>query len=72
MAKINNVSTPKSSFMSVQKDTSIILDCMLKNTRLNKLLYYTTPDALKCPSLTEEETISFLLPNITKAYAKIC
>ena len=47
MAKINNVSTPKSSFMSVQKDTSIILDCMLKNTRLKKLLYYTTPDALK-------------------------
>ena len=64
MAKINNVSTPKSSFMSVQKDTSIILDCMLKNTRLKKLLYYTTPDALKCPSLTEEETISLVERNI--------
>ena len=35
MAKINNVSTPKSSFMSVQKDTSIILDCMaLKDQNL--------------------------------------
>lgn len=64
MAKINNVSTPKSSFMSVQKDTSIILDCMLKNTRLKKLLYYTTPDALKRPSLTEEETISLVERNI--------
>ena len=44
---------PRSSFMSVEKDLTIITDQMIKDTRLTKLLYYTTNDALKRPNLTE-------------------
>ena len=36
--RINNYQIPKSSFLSVEKDLSIITDWMLKNKRLKKLL----------------------------------
>ena len=32
---------PKSSFLSTEKDTSIIVNMMMKNDRLKKMLYYT-------------------------------
>nr|DAJ96829.1 MAG TPA: hypothetical protein [Caudoviricetes sp.] len=37
---------------------SIIVDKMLSNERLKKLLFYTTKDAYKKPNLSEEETLS--------------
>ena len=48
--KIENYQVPKSSFLSAEKDMSIIVDGMLKNQRLAKLLHYTTPDCLERPN----------------------
>lgn len=47
---------PKSSFISIEKDMGMIVDMMLKNDRLKKLLYYTTKDCLSKPNLTDEQT----------------
>ena len=56
--KIENYQFNRSSFLSVEKDMSIIVDKMLSNERLKKLLFYTTKDAYKKPNLSEEETLS--------------
>lgn len=53
--RIENYQEPKSSFLSAEKDMSIIVDGMLKNQRLMKLLHYTTPDCLNKPNLSAEE-----------------
>jgi hypothetical protein len=39
-------SYPNSGFLSMEKDMSLIVNLILKNERLKKLLYYTTPDCL--------------------------
>lgn len=62
--KIENYQFPKSSFLSVDKDYGIIFKWMLKNNRFKKLLYYTTPDCLDRPNLTEEESIGLFDKNI--------
>ena len=36
---------------------NIIVDMIMKNDRLKKLLYYTTRDCMSRPNLTEDETI---------------
>ena len=46
---------PKSSFISIEKDMGMIIDMMLKNNRLKKLLYYTTKDCLNKSNLTQEQ-----------------
>lgn len=61
---IKNYKEPQSSFMSVEKDLTIITDKMIQDKRLKKLLYYTTKDALKHKDLTEEQTLQVLLNNI--------
>jgi hypothetical protein len=48
---------PKSSFLSMDKDMGIIVDMIMKNDRLKKMLHYTTKDCLDKPKLTEDETI---------------
>ena len=50
-------SYPKSSFLSTEKDTSIIVNMMMKNDRLKKMLYYTSRDCLSRPKLTEDQTL---------------
>ena len=55
--KIQNYTYPKSSFLSAEKDMNIIVDRIMKNDRLKKMLYYTTRDCLDKPKLTEDETI---------------
>lgn len=50
----------KSSFLSVDKDLSLIVNKLLKNDKLCKLLYYTQPDYLKANDLTMKEKISML------------
>lgn len=50
----------KSSFLSVEKDLSQITEKILKNDKLLKLLYYTQPDCLKAPNLTQVEKMSLL------------
>lgn len=65
MARIHHVEKPVSSFLSVDKDTDLIISKMLKNDRLKRLLYYPKKDCItnasgECPNLTEEETISLV------------
>ena len=62
--RIDGYHIPKSSFLSMEKDTGIIINEILKNNRLKKLLYYTTSDAMEKPNLTEDETLSLLGTNI--------
>lgn len=62
--KIENYHFPKSSFLSVDKDMSIITDYLMKNDRLKKLLHYTTKDCLDRPRLTDDETLGLFGKNI--------
>lgn len=62
--KIETYQYPKSSFLSVEKDMSLITSYLLKNERLKKLLFYTTPDCLNKPQLSDAETISLIHKNI--------
>lgn len=63
--KIINYITPKSSFLSINKDLDIIINRMLKNDRLQKLLYYTgNDDPLKEKDLTEDQQQELIENNI--------
>ncbi len=62
--KIERFSLPHSSFLSMEKDMSIITDKILSCDRLKKLLYYTSPDALDRPSLTIEQSNELFGKNI--------
>ena len=55
---------PESSFLTMEKDLGKIADLIFKNERLQKLLYYTTPDALSRPRLTEEQKSELFGKNI--------
>lgn len=57
-------SYPKSSFLSTEKDMSIIVNTMLKNNRVKKMLYYTSRDCLERNNLTEDETLELFGKNI--------
>ena len=45
--KIDRTKALKSSFLSIEKDMGLIMQEMLKNERLKKLLFYTSADALE-------------------------
>lgn len=62
--KIERFKVPKSSFLSVEKDLSIIVKEMFKNSRLQKLLHYETPNALNMPELSEEDKLALFGKNI--------
>ena len=62
--KIEGYQFPKSSFLSVEKDMSIIFNTLIKNDNLKKYLYYTTKDCLDRPNLTEKETLGLFGKNI--------
>ena len=53
--KIKTLELPKSSFLSVDKDLSIICDKIANNKRLQKYLYYTTDNPLIEADLTNKE-----------------
>ena len=55
---------PKSSFLSMEKDLSLITNMIVRNPRLNKLLYYTTNDALNRPAVSEENILDMFGKNI--------
>ena len=61
---IKGVNLPESNFLAIEKDLEIIVDLILNNKRIQKLLYYTSPDALSKPNLTEEQTVSLINRNI--------
>ena len=62
--RIDNVKMPKSSFLSMEKDTSLIVNKMLDNPRLKRLLYYTSKDALNRPNLNEDQSLDLINKNI--------
>ena len=62
--KIDGVKTPKSSFLSMEKDMNLIVNKMFKNERLKRLLYYTSRDALNKPNVTADQTIELIKKNI--------
>ncbi len=62
--KIQTYTYPKSSFLSTEKDMNIIVQTMMKNERLKKMLHYTTKDCLSKPNLTEDETLELFGKNI--------
>lgn len=62
--KVENYRQPKSSFLSPEKDLGILTNLFLKNQRLKKLLYYTVPDALDRPALTEDQSLELFQKNI--------
>ena len=51
---------PKSSFLSTDKDLSLIIKKILGNQRLLKLLYYTQKDCLDAKDLTSEQIFSMI------------
>lgn len=57
-------SYPKSSFLSVEKDMNIIVNMIMKNERLKKLLHYTTRDCMQKRNLTEDESLDLFGKNI--------
>lgn len=62
--KIDGYKPPKSSFLSVEKNMEILIDKISKNKRIQRLLYYTTPDALDRPNLTDEQMVELFGKNI--------
>lgn len=62
--KIQSYTYPKSSFLSAEKDMSIIVDRIMKNERLKKMLYYTSRDCLNKPNVPEDETYEMFGKNI--------
>ena len=56
--KIDSYHPPKSSFLSINKDMKLLVDKIIANERLCKLLYYTDSEALNKPKLTDEQKIS--------------
>lgn len=55
---------PKSAFLSTEKDMSIIVNMIMKNDRLKKMLYYTSRDCLSKPALSEDQTLDLFGKNI--------
>ena len=52
--------TRYSSFASVEKTLSLVVERLLKNDRLKRLLYYTDKHALSLPRLNQEQGYSLL------------
>ena len=57
-------SYPKSSFLSAEKDMGLIVDMIMKNERLKKMLHYTTRDCLSKPNLSQAESLELFGKNI--------
>lgn len=62
--KLMTYQYPKSSFLSIDKDANIIMDMVLKNDNLKRMLHYTSRDCLKKPALTEDESLELFNKNI--------
>lgn len=53
--KRNQYEYPKSSFLGIAKDTAIIINKILNNKDILKLLYYNTPNWKSQPNLNSEQ-----------------
>lgn len=61
---IDRYKEPKSSFLSAEKDMHILAEKICQNKRLQKLIYYTTPDALNRRNLNDDELLQLFQENI--------
>lgn len=57
-------SYPKSSFLSMEKDMGLIVNMIMKNERLKKMLHYTSRDCLSRPNLTDDQSLELFGKNI--------
>lgn len=71
--KVNTYEYPKSSFLGLPKDTALIMEKILSNKKVLRLLYYSSPDCLEWKSnkdLTDvqinEMLVSKQISNIPK------
>ena len=55
---------PKSSFLGLEKDMGVIIDLMLKNENLKRMLYYTSNDCLSKPHLSDKQNLELFGKNI--------
>ena len=55
--KIQSYTYPRSSFLSAEKDMNLIVQMIMKNERLKKMLYYSSRDCLYQPNLTEDQML---------------
>ena len=62
--KIETYTYPRSSFLAVEKDLELITSMIMKNTRIQKLLHYTTKDCMDRPDLTQEQIVDLFGKNI--------
>lgn len=61
---IKSYEFPKSSFLSIEKDYSLIVNKIISNQRLLKLLFYNSSDALKRKDIEDKDIIKILDENI--------
>lgn len=61
---INKTPQPKSSFLSMEKDSSLICNMLYKNPRLRKLLLHTTSNCLNMAPISDEKAIEMFGKNI--------
>ena len=57
-------SYPHSSFLSMEKDLNLIVNMIMKNENLKRMLHYTTRDCLSQPKLTDDDTVGLFGKNI--------
>ena len=62
--RIENYQFPKSSFLSINKDLDIIIGRILKNQRLQKLLYYPINNPLDQKALNEDQQLELISKHI--------
>lgn len=62
--KIESFKYPSSSFLSIEKDLGILVELILKNNRLKKMIYYTTPDCLNQKNLSQDQSLELFGKNV--------
>lgn len=62
--KLNAIEFSKSTFMTAEKDLFSIVDRLLSNQNLKRLLYYPVKDALTKPVLSDEQSLGLIHKNI--------
>ena len=55
--KIETYSYPHSSFLAVEKDMGLLVELIMKNERLQKLVYYDIPTALDQPRVPQDKVL---------------
>lgn len=62
--KIESYTFPTSSFLSLEKDFSLIIKKLMQSENIKRLLFYNTRDALKRPALTKNQEQELINKNI--------